>query len=60
MGGRRAEDRTQRQLLTDLVDRAFRGSPTSLVMQALAGRKASADELSEIRALLDRMEGETR
>ena len=55
-----SEQRTQRQLLTDLVDRAFRGSPTSLVMQALAGRKASADELSEIRALLDRMEGETR
>jgi predicted transcriptional regulator len=55
-----SEQRTQRQLLTDLVDRAFGGSQTKLVMQALSGRKASADEISEIRALLDALEGETR
>lgn len=57
---RLSEQRTQRQLLTDLVDRAFGGSPAKLVMQALTGRKASADEINELRALLDTLEGEAR
>lgn len=55
---RLSEQRTQRQLLSDLADRAFGGSPTRLAMQALSGRKATSAELSEIRALLDEMEGE--
>lgn len=50
------EQRTQRQLLTHLADRAFGGSPAKLVMQALSGRKTSAEELTEIRQLLDRLE----
>src|SRR3984893_17614656 len=54
------EQKTQRQLLSDLADRAFGGSAAKLVMQALSGRKASADELNEIRDLLDRLEGETK
>ena len=57
---RLSEQRTQNQLLFDLADRAFGGSPAKLVMQALAGRQTSAAELHEIRALLDRLEGETR
>lgn len=52
------EQRTQRQLLTDLVDRAFDGSAAKLVVQALSGRKASAAELDEIRSLLAEMEGD--
>jgi predicted transcriptional regulator len=55
-----SEQRTQRQLLADLADRAFGGSPAKLVMQALAGRKTSAAELSAIRDLLDRLEGEKK
>ena len=55
-----SEQRTQRQLLADLADRAFGGSPAKLVMQALAGRKTSAAELTEIRDLLDRLEGEKK
>jgi BlaI family transcriptional regulator, penicillinase repressor len=55
-----SEQRTQRQLLGDLMDRAFNGSPTKLVMQALSGRKASAEELSAIREMLDAMEGDAR
>jgi predicted transcriptional regulator len=55
-----SEHRTQRQLLADLADRAFGGSPAKLVMQALAGRKTSAAELSAIRDLLDRLEGEKK
>src|SRR5262249_53741123 len=49
---RASEERTQRQLLRDLVDRAFGGSPARLVLQALAGRRSTAVELREIRALL--------
>ncbi len=51
---------TQRQMLHDLVQRAFGGSVKALVLQALAGRKSSPEELEEIEKLLDRMEGETK
>lgn len=55
------EQRTQRQLLGDLVDRAFKGSPAKLVLQALSDRRATHDELRDIRAMLDRIEkGEPR
>src|SRR5256885_3118496 len=57
---RHSEQKTQRQLLSDLVDRAFGGSAAKLVMQALSGRKANPDELNLIRSLLDRLEGETK
>ena len=46
------EDATQRQLVTDLVDRAFDGSAAKLVVQALATRRTSPEELAEIRTLL--------
>src|SRR5687768_11104649 len=55
---RTSEQKTQRQLLADLADRAFGGSPAKLVMQALSGRKASSEELSEIRELINRLEGD--
>lgn len=48
------EEGTQRQLLKDLIDRAFGGSMSKLVMQALAAKKASPEELREIRRLLSR------
>lgn len=51
------EEATQRQLLRDLIDRAFSGSAQKLVLQALSSRKASKEELSQIRQLLDEMEG---
>jgi predicted transcriptional regulator len=57
---RHSEQKTQRQLLTDLADRAFGGSATKLVMQALSGKKATAEELDAIRELLDRLEGDSR
>lgn len=57
---RNSEQRTQRQLLADLVDRAFGGSPAKLVVQALSGSKASSDELKAIRELLASLEGESQ
>lgn len=50
---RLSEEQTQRQLVRDLVDRAFGGSAAKLVMQALASRRASPDELREIRRAID-------
>ena len=49
---------TQRRLVGDLLDRAFAGSATALVMQALSTRKASSEELAAIREMLDTIEGE--
>ena len=50
------QEQTQRQLDSDLVERVFNGSASGLVMQALAGKKTSASELSEIRRILDEVE----
>ena len=47
------QDQTQRQLVTDLVDRAFGGSAAALVLQALSAHPASPDELVEIQRLID-------
>jgi BlaI family penicillinase repressor len=52
--------KTQGQLIENLIDRAFGGSPARLVMQALSGTKASREELSAIRQLLDQMEGQPK
>jgi len=51
-------ERTQLQLVGDLVDRAFEGSAGQLVLQALASRRASAEEIAEIRRILDDLEGD--
>ncbi|HEX8434065.1 BlaI/MecI/CopY family transcriptional regulator [Archangium sp.] len=51
------ERKTQRDLLRDLMDRAFGGSTASLVIQALSVKRASPEELEEIRKLLDKNEG---
>ena len=50
---RMTQAQTQRQLVRDLLDRAFGGSATKLVMQALAARRSTPEELGEIRRLLD-------
>jgi predicted transcriptional regulator len=46
------QDQTQRQLVTDLLDRAFDGSAAKLVLQALAASRTSPEELAEIKKLL--------
>ena len=54
------EDETQRRLVGDLLRRAFDGGAAKLVMQALSTERASAEELSEIRRMLDELEGKGR
>lgn len=51
------EQTTQRQLLTDLLSRAFGGSTEKLVLQALSTKKATKDELAEIRRMLNALDG---
>jgi predicted transcriptional regulator len=51
------QEQTQRQLIRDLVERAFDGSAGQLVLQALATRRASPEEMEAIREMLDRAEG---
>src|SRR5215470_12889215 len=53
---RYAQETTQRQMVGDLLDKLFDGSATNLVMQALATKKTSAEELSQIRQILDEFE----
>lgn len=50
----------QKQLVKDLLLKAFGGQADKLVMQALSAKKATPEELAEIRRLLDELEGERR
>lgn len=52
-----SEDHTQKQLVTDLMQRAFDGSAAKLVLQALAAGETSPEEIAEIRKLLDASRG---
>ena len=52
-----SQEKTQKQLLQDLLQRAFGGSIKALVMQALSTRKSSPEDLEAIEKLLDRFEG---
>src|SRR5215831_14664658 len=45
----RSREHTQRQVVGHLLERLFSGSSPQLVMQALAAKKASPEELAEIR-----------
>jgi predicted transcriptional regulator len=54
------EEATQKQLVRDLVDRAFGGSASQLVLHALTTRKTSRRDLARIRELLDELEGGER
>jgi BlaI family transcriptional regulator, penicillinase repressor len=44
---------TERQIVGDLLDRAFGGSAAQLVMRALSTKRATAAEIEEIRRLLN-------
>lgn len=55
---RLTEEQTQRQLVRDLLERAFGGSSSKLVLQALNAKRATPEELGEIRKLIEaRREG---
>ena len=53
---RHSQQQTQRQLLGDLLHRAFGGSVKALVLQAMATKRSSKEELEAIESLLDKFE----
>jgi predicted transcriptional regulator len=54
------QDQTERQLVTDLLDRVFDGSAAKLVLQALATTKSTPEELDEIKKLIATKTGGSR
>ncbi|MEO6297813.1 MAG: BlaI/MecI/CopY family transcriptional regulator [Dokdonella sp.] len=53
-----SKERNQKRFLGDMVQRVFDGSSSQLVLQALGSRpKATREEVEEIRALLDKLDG---
>jgi BlaI family transcriptional regulator, penicillinase repressor len=53
-------ERTKRQLVRDLLQRVFAGAPGKLVVHALSEAPASAQELAEIRKLIDEIEAKLK
>ena len=53
-------ERTKRQFAGDMLQRVFEGSASQLMMHALAGKRASREEIKELRRLLDEYEGNRR
>jgi BlaI family penicillinase repressor len=51
---------TKRQLAGDMLQRVFEGSASELMMHALAGKRASRQEIDELRRLLDEYERNRR
>ena len=52
------EAQTLKRIAGDLLDRAFGGSARKLVAAALSSKRATPEELDEIRKLLDEMKGD--
>ena len=53
-------EKTKRQLALDILQRVFEGSASDLMMHALAGQKASKEEIEEMRRLLSEYERKLR
>ncbi len=49
-------EQVERTLVADLLNRAFEGSTSRLLLQALASKRASPEELAEIRKILKKHE----
>ena len=47
---------TQRSLVGELIEKAFAGSTSQLVLSALSAKQATPEELDQIRAILRRQE----
>ena len=54
----RPAEQTKRQLATDMLQRVFEGSTSQLMMHALAGYRASREEIDELHRILDAYKGD--
>jgi len=48
-----SKDKTEKQMVSKMIDNVFNGSAARLVMQALGNHSASSDEIDEIKKYLD-------
>jgi predicted transcriptional regulator len=48
-----SKDKTEKQMVSKMIDNVFNGSAARLVMQALGNHSSSADEIDEIKKYLD-------
>lgn len=51
--------RTQKKMLGDLIEKLYDGSAGALMLHALSSKKASAEDIAEIRRLLDQLENDS-
>lgn len=54
------KEKTQQVLLDKILETAFGGSASKLVMQALGNKKATKEELQEIKELINKLEQESK
>ena len=52
-----SEEKTQKQVVGDLLEKVFSGSAEKLVMRALSAKKVSAKELAKIKKMIEKIEG---
>jgi BlaI family penicillinase repressor len=52
-----SEDKAQKQVVGDMLEKVFSGSAEQLVMRALSAKKVSAKELANIKKMINEMEG---
>ena len=53
-----SEEETQKQLVGDLLDRAFGGSAMKLVLHSLTSQQATPQDIQQIREMLTKLEQE--
>jgi BlaI family penicillinase repressor len=54
------EERTLNSLVRRLIDRSFEGSAAALAMQALGAKRATREELAELKKMIRQLEAEER
>ena len=52
-----SEEKTQNQVVGDLLEKVFSGSAEKLVMRALSAKKVSVKELAKIKKMIEKIEG---
>ena len=52
------QQRAQKKMLNDLINRVYDGSSGSLMLHALSSKKATAEEIDEIQKLIAKMKGD--
>lgn len=53
-----SRDKVARSRLRDIVDQVFDGAPGPLVLHLMKHERFTSDELAEMRALIDRLDGD--